>query len=140
MNDYGHKMVDETDKVYVTEHAYKRMRERMRLDKKASERMACLVRNRGVLSDDMYGRLRRYITNNEEKTEEGAKILCYGEFVYVFNKDQSRLITVYTVPMELRKNCLAVQRRQSRTRQNRSTQTDQNVLEFMKKEGCIRFV
>jgi hypothetical protein len=108
-------MTEETEKVHVTEHAYKRMRERMRLDKKASERMASLVRDRGVLSDNTYGRLKRYMLNNEEKTEDGATILCYGEFVYVFSRDQSRLITVYTVPTELRKNCIMAQRKQGRT-------------------------
>ena len=105
-----------TTSIRITDHACKRIKERMGLNKKAAIRMVDIAYKSGIGKDNVKGQLYRYIELKSETYESGEKkIIIYGEMVYCFMDydNVSVLITVYRIPNNLR-NHITYQNRKSR--------------------------
>lgn len=107
-------------KIYLTDHAYERFKERSNIKRESAVRMAKKAWMHGIGLDDVSGRLHRYILS-KINSPEGARphVRIYGEIVYIFGKhydDEDNvilvLITAYPVPKNLRNNAMGQQRRQ----------------------------
>lgn len=108
--------------IIVTDHAYKRAKERMGLSKGATVKMSRIAYDRGIRHTETRGRLHKYIDERcTSDTRKGNDVRIYGEFVYCFlthkggrnNKDTTRLLTVYGIPNELKNQAISSKRRQS---------------------------
>lgn len=91
----------ENKPVNVTDHAYKRGNERLKLSNKSLLKMAGKAFNEGKKHSDFKGRMEKYFTGLYLKNKTANNIRIYGEYVYLFS--QNILITVYRVPNELKK-------------------------------------
>lgn len=100
--------------VYVSNHAYIRMKERAEIGKKAACRLSAKAYTEGVGQDDVSGRLYRYIASESTAyNRPGTNIKIYGEMVYCF-MDQPNgvlLLTVFWVPNDLKNQALGCQRK-----------------------------
>lgn len=74
------------------------MRKRMRLPRKATERMAQIAYERGISAGQTTGKLFSWMTEKQNNHENG-QIKVYGQFLYVYQGE--RLITVYNIPTGL---------------------------------------
>lgn len=90
----------EEETVYISEHAMKRIRERVGLNKSAALRMVKKVYDNGKNADDVKGYLSGWLRNSQIKSERGDKYLIYGEHLYVF--DGNMLVTVINIPKKER--------------------------------------
>ncbi len=86
--------------VYVTKHAYKRMKERCGYNKATCQRMAEKAFSEGVSHTDVSGRLDKYFYHLYCYDFSANNLRIYGEFVYVFSNHN--LVTVMLVPNELK--------------------------------------
>ena len=87
--------------VKVSDHASKRLRERMGANKKSVERIVTIAHSKGKSRKDFKGRMGRYLDGLYLKYRKGNGIRVYGDIVYIF---QGRtLITVFHIPKGLKK-------------------------------------
>lgn len=86
--------------VHVTEHAFDRGKERLGLSRSAMERQASRVFEVGRKPRDFKGRFRRYL-DGLQITHRSNGIRVHGETVFVF--DDTRLVTVFRVPNEIKR-------------------------------------
>lgn len=101
----------------ITEHAERRVRERVGVPKRGVRKNAALALERGVGYDDAAGALRRYIAHLYELHEHAANnIRIYNSVVYIFAYDV--LITVLQLPPHLRKIAVKLQREKSQSKDN----------------------
>lgn len=93
------------ENMIITKHAYLRSKERLGLNKKATNRIAEKVLEQGVNIDNSYGRLNEYIEKQNNKYSEDFDTYIYGEVVYIFHKvlEKLVLVTMYLLPNELKK-------------------------------------
>jgi len=80
----------------ITDHAYKRIKERCGLPKKAVERNAMLALEKGLTHQESTGSLRRYFDYLFLSHKKGANIRLYGNHVYIFTTEN--LVTVLQLP------------------------------------------
>jgi len=80
----------------ITDHAYKRIKERCGLPKKAVERNAKLALEKGLTHKECTGSLRRYFDYLFLSHKKGANIRLYGNHVYIFTTEN--LVTVLPLP------------------------------------------
>ena len=80
----------------ITDHAYKRIKERCGLPKKAVERNAMLALEKGLTHQESTGSLRRYFDYLFLSHKRGANIRLYGNHVYIFTSEN--LVTVLPLP------------------------------------------
>ena len=108
--------------VIVTDHAYKRVKERMGLNRSAADKLSSKAFSRGIRHTETRCILHKYIDERcTSDTRKGNDVRIYGEFVYCFlthkggrnNKDTTRLLTVYGIPNELKNQAISSKRRQS---------------------------
>ena len=78
----------------VTEHAYRRAKERFGLSAKDTERYFRNARERGRSPEDYQGLEREYL---HSKQYEGAHVRCHNSIIYVFGADWKG-ITLYSCP------------------------------------------
>ena len=107
-------------RIEITKHAYDRMKERLGLNKKAATRMAEIAYSDGIKHGDTNGQLYRYISSQAYAyMKKGYCLKIYGEAVYCFvnGKDEetgekkSSLVTVWTIPQNLKNQVLGLQRK-----------------------------
>lgn len=87
--------------VFITEHAYYRARERLSLKKESLDRLAKCAYFDGIKHSDTTGSLNRYITKQYMKRRKANNVRIHGEVVFLF--DNNKLITLYQLPLKLRK-------------------------------------
>ena len=101
-------------KIHVTDHAYVRMKQRLGLGKKAADRMAERACTRGLIEEEISGRLGEYLKQNPEyHNVDRARKFLYGEYVYVFLVDDNALllVTVFQTEATYRARAVGLQRR-----------------------------
>mgnify|MGYP006323525025 FL=1 len=105
------------ENVRLTEHAYKRMKERLGYNRKTAERIAKRAIQCGVESGKSSGQLDKYIIHNE--ISEDRNVFVFGEAVYVYSKheDARVLITVLHLPQALKNQARTVQNRMNKTKE-----------------------
>lgn len=91
------------DNIYITKHAYKRVKERMGLTKAAAEKMAKKAYTDGIKHSQTKGQLHKYFTKVYLNYRNSNNTRLYGEKIFVFNDNV--LITVLELPNDLKKNC-----------------------------------
>lgn len=99
---------------FVTKHGYSRMKERMGLGKKATERMTLKAFNEGITSYELKkGHLKDYLNRKEKNPGSAQCVKVYGQTVYFFvtdGKDKIGLITAYQLPRDLQKEAIDQQK------------------------------
>ena len=103
-------------RIFLTDHAYMRMKERVGVGRKAAERLVSKAYEEGVGKDSARGSLHRYLareTRSDLYKDTAVKI--YGEMVYCFMDMPERavLVTVFYIPGGLKKQALGAQRKQA---------------------------
>lgn len=98
---YCHRSLkkDNINAVYVSEHAYKRLKERNNWNKKTATRMAVKIYNDGKRIQEVDAVTRAYIVNktlNKTNCKIKKEFVVYGDIIYVFNN--RTLITCYHLP------------------------------------------
>lgn len=89
--------------VTVTKHAAKRIVERVGGNRKSVERIAKRAYDNGYTAEDTRGNLRYWIDSRYYSHDGiGNEMRLYSDKLYVF--DSGILVTVLTVPQELRKD------------------------------------
>lgn len=83
--------------IKITNHAYKRARERLRWSKDTLDRMVVIVYREGIIIENTVGTLRGYLNTLEEEGD----IRIHGENLFVFS--DRVLLTVYPLPSKYRK-------------------------------------
>lgn len=88
----------EKDNVYISNHAFDRMKERCGWNKKAALRMVEKVWEYGQDMLTIKGYLAPWIKGRIERQSDGEHSLLYGKFLYVFR--ENTLITVVPIPQK----------------------------------------
>ncbi|MGN1343667.1 MAG: DUF4258 domain-containing protein [Traorella sp.] len=100
--------------IYLTNHAYERLKERAGINRKAAKRMCIKAYESGIDETDVTGSLKKYMFSKGQGYErEGYTSKIYGNFVYCFHNESNAvvLITAFWVPKSLKNQSLAAQRR-----------------------------
>lgn len=85
----------------ITDHAYKRAKERFRWKRSSLDRTAREAFKNGITHKDTKGSLNRFITKLWKEYENCGNIRIYGEVIYFFKG--SLLITLYQIPNKYKK-------------------------------------
>ena len=99
--------VKEQDTVYISRHAFKRMKERNGWNRKASMRMVEKVVESGMRERDMEYKIRQWVKIKNamrKKPDTDCEIILYGSYIYIFSKSDNTLLTSYSVPNSVVKN------------------------------------
>ncbi len=91
------KTVNE-QRIGVTNHAFKRAKKRLGLNRKATRRMARKAYCQGLRPLDTTGGVKFYL---ETKRAENGTVRIYGEYIYVFV--DFALVTMYEIPQILKR-------------------------------------
>lgn len=86
--------------VVITDHAHKRLKERLGLPKSARQRMVQKAFDEGWTHADARGRLKRFLDGKWLEHRDCANVRIFAEHLYFFA--ENRLVTVYEVPKNLR--------------------------------------
>ena len=78
----------------LTEHAKKRVKQRIKNNRNSNELLTRALR-KGKVKERYIGEFYDYLA---KKSEQGAKIKVYKDNIYVISKNSKRLVTVYGVP------------------------------------------
>lgn len=84
----------------VTQHAQKRIRKRIHINKKSSERQCKLALERGYDENTITGRLKDYIYTLSLRSNTNL-IKIYNNQIFIFKNE--KLITVWNIPNKLNK-------------------------------------
>lgn len=87
--------------VEVTEHAKKRIKERMGLSKDSTYKIAQKALQKGITHIETKGSLHRYLDMLFLQYRNANNLRIYAEKVFIFNND--RLITVFDLPNHYKK-------------------------------------
>ncbi|QNR70449.1 hypothetical protein IAQ67_28470 (plasmid) [Paenibacillus peoriae] len=86
----------------ATRHGKKRMKDRMGLNAKASDRQADLALERGMRHGDTVGRLHKWISGCAYISGgNGGKYIVYNNQLFIFNSLYEKVITVLDIPSYL---------------------------------------
>jgi len=86
--------------LFITEHAFKRLKERCGLNKRGAKSLTSKALRDGVSREDISGNFGDYIDNLYlQYAGTGNNIRVYGMNIFVFS--DSRLLTVLHVPKNL---------------------------------------
>lgn len=96
-------------KLIVTEHAEKRAKERLGLNKKSVQRQGELALRKGVPHSKTKGKLRRWVDHEGMRADKHASLyVVYNSHLFIFSdkpkKEERYLITILKVPTYLLKN------------------------------------
>ena len=93
----------------ITRHATQRMRQRLGISKRTTEKNAEKALAHGIKHSDTRGSLHRYISSLywKEQTANNARI--YNNSVYIFHNNT--LITVFPLPQKYRKTAEHIRRK-----------------------------
>lgn len=81
--------------VYISQHAYKRMRQRNGWNRKTADRMIKRIYSDGLRSDEFKGYAKRWFENRTNKSPQEECVL-YGDYIYIFKEHV--LMTAYPLP------------------------------------------
>lgn len=93
----------EVNRLHVTEHAKKRLKERNGLNNKSIDRIAEKALNEGIRHSQTKGNLNKWISKQFFYNHSASNIRLYGDKAYLFTKDNI-LITVLQIPHSLIKD------------------------------------
>lgn len=85
----------------VTKHAEKRMKERLGISKRTTEKNAEKALELGIKHSETSGSLHRYITSLYWKNQTANNARIYCNSVYIFHNET--LITVFPLPQKYRR-------------------------------------
>ncbi len=120
-------------KFVLTDHAYDRIKERMGLNKKAADRMSVTAYYKGARHKDLTGKLKEYVLNSmEDHKTKGDDPHVYGEYIYCFvhggvpgtGQHVVTLVTVMTVPNDLKDQAIKIQKRNNKVEEKTSESAD----------------
>ena len=105
-------MVESTN-VYLTEHAYLRMKQRLGLNRNAANKLAKRALEKGLIGGCVKGRLSTYLFARSEDAAENSIRLLYGEhiFVFVYGCNEARLLTVFQLDNDYRAQAISAQKK-----------------------------
>lgn len=87
--------------IIITNHAYVRAKERLKLTRKQLDSFIPKVIERGKEYKDENEELTIYLQQKKIKYDNKAKkVILYGDSIFVF--DEMRLVTIFTVPRKLK--------------------------------------
>ena len=86
----------------ITRHAYKRAKERCGLNKKALNHLLPIAIEKGLTQGDCKGNLSKWVTKVYFSYRNGTNMRIYGEYLFIC--DDRKLITIYSVPNDLKKS------------------------------------
>lgn len=89
-------MLNMTDEIVITKHAYMRMKERNGWNKKAATRMVSRVYNNGIRPDQVKGYLKEWVNAKYEYRNDGDEYVLFGDKLYIFNG--MTMLTVLPTP------------------------------------------
>ena len=92
----------ENDAVYISEHAFKRIKQRVGWNRKTALRMIERVYSKGLKGNQLKGYPSIWISQRPEKFADFEEIILYGNHLYLFSNKV--LVTVYHIPS--RETCL----------------------------------
>ncbi len=84
----------------LTQHAGERGKQRLHLPVKAMVRLATHAYDRGAQPADFVGSFRRFLDSCALKAR--CQVRVHGEYVYIFDMADAKLITVIPVPSRFR--------------------------------------
>lgn len=85
-----------SETIFISEHAYMRLKERNGWSRKAASRMIDRVYQNGLRPDQVKGYLKCWINNKADYGTEGSEIVLFGEKLYIFNGNT--MVTVIPTP------------------------------------------
>lgn len=88
----------EKGNLYISDHAFKRMKERCGWSKKTALRMVEKIYKNGQDISEVKGYLAPWAKRREERQNDKEYSLLYGKFVYVFS--ENTLVTVVPTPQK----------------------------------------
>ena len=88
----------EKDTIYISDHAFMRMKERCGFNKKTAIRMVEKAYEKGTEISNVKDYLSTWAKKQELRLEEGERAILYGDFVYRFCYDT--LVTVIHKPQK----------------------------------------
>ncbi len=89
--------ISEEDTIYISKHAFQRMKERQGWNKKAAIRMMKKVFDNGILSNNKTGYISLWIKQKVTFNEnDDRNYIIYGDYIYIFIKHI--LLTVKHIP------------------------------------------
>ena len=86
----------EEDAIYISEHSFKRLKERVGWNRKTAKRMMKRVYEQGIRPDDLKGYQSIWISQRADKFRDFDEIVLYGMHAYLFR--ERVLITVFHIP------------------------------------------
>ena len=89
------------DEVIITDHAYRRGKERLGLSKKSIEKMALISFTTGRTADKLPKQLRQYLVKLQMRHDKNAIIRIYGNHIFVFVNNI--LLTIFLLPNDYKK-------------------------------------
>jgi hypothetical protein len=84
----------------ASNHASKRIRQRLGLPKKAVEKLVKEALEQGLRREDTTAQLRKYI--DSKIIPNGGIGIVYNQRLFIFNSTEDTLITVWTLPNTLK--------------------------------------
>lgn len=100
--------------MHITDHAYKRARERMGLKPRALRSLAQKALTDGITHSRAKGVLNNYLSAIYLKYENCNNMRIYGHYIYLFQSDV--LITIYHLPNKFKKYADQLARKQYKKR------------------------
>lgn len=88
----------EDEDIYISEHAFKRMKERCGLSRKAALRHVNTVVDNGQDIGEVKGYLSGWAKKKENSAKKDNHFIIYGNYVYIF--DKNILVTVIHTPQK----------------------------------------
>lgn len=88
--------------ITVSRHAYKRIKQRLGLPRKAVNRLVHESWEKGIRHNQVIGSLRKYLDSLYFENEKPFHIRIYKEKVFLFSKD-CVLITILNLPNKFKK-------------------------------------
>ena len=92
------------NKLVISNHAYKRARQRISWSRNALNKMSVLAYTNGLRRYELKGKLRHYTDDLLIGSAKKPQIRIYGEVIYIFRNQT--LVTLYQIPSELRKHLI----------------------------------
>lgn len=89
-------MLNMTEEIVITKHAYMRMKERNGWNKRVATRMVTRVYNSGIRPGQIKGYLKNWVNTKYEYSNVGDEYVLYGDKLYIFN--DKTMITVLPTP------------------------------------------
>ena len=86
----------ESEKVYMSDHAMNRLKQRNGWNRTTSLRMVQRIYDEGIAPEDVKGYLAKWVKNKNSEINPGDCLRLYGDVLYVFHRNT--LITAYQAP------------------------------------------